>query len=365
MQVPVVIFPVVGGGWTLEDACALLSDLKVQMQARNPTCLGEVMAHVGTQGVTDVREVEDVLLAHLGLVPDLERPTRPAATAAYLDHRLSARLQTNGMAIAAWLPTHHKTVMQRLGVISWQPWGTDNQIVASVQSLMNECAVTIGREQPSWTENWVADKPRTLSRALSRAFSRALTGVNEPRKRKMSVSIHHAVSRVRHKEETKTTKGFLLIVCAREECGGHARLLQQQFSELLQCEVLIGTDKVDEWRSEVETAIHGTVLLQTKRVLCDPVRLLQLFEATHLGHPLICVNIVGGGYDFAAVKPLLSSLSKELPKTDMATLRSELGVHGHGLGQLKFTLERTVPNQYRCSSTRMLAKRWLMLRSRT
>ena len=54
-QVPIVLFPVVNGGWTLNDARALLSDLMGQMHGRNPACMGEVMAHVGKQGVTNVR----------------------------------------------------------------------------------------------------------------------------------------------------------------------------------------------------------------------------------------------------------------------------------------------------------------------
>ena len=85
-QIPIVLFPVVGGGWTPDDARTLLSDLMGQMQARNPTCMAEVMAHVGKQGVTDVRKVEDVLLAHIGLVSSLERPGRPASMD--LDRRL-------------------------------------------------------------------------------------------------------------------------------------------------------------------------------------------------------------------------------------------------------------------------------------
>ena len=50
------------------------------------------MEHVRKQGVTNVREVEDVLLAHLGLVPTLERTGRPAS-ARDLDERLCARLK--------------------------------------------------------------------------------------------------------------------------------------------------------------------------------------------------------------------------------------------------------------------------------
>eukprot|EP00964_Phaeocystis_antarctica_P161960 scaffold135247_cov145-Phaeocystis_antarctica.AAC.1 len=78
-EIPIVLFPVVGGNWTQDDACTLLSDLMGQMQSRNQWCMAEVMAHVGRQGVTDVHEVEDVLLAHIGLVSSLERPGRPAS----------------------------------------------------------------------------------------------------------------------------------------------------------------------------------------------------------------------------------------------------------------------------------------------
>ena len=61
-------------------------------------------------------------------------------------------------------------------------------------------------------------------------------------------------------------------------------------------------------------------------------------------HPLVCVNVVGGGYDFAQVKPLLLSLSNELHAGAMATLRAELVVHGNGVGQLGTSLSDAVPN---------------------
>ena len=90
-EIPIVLLPVVGGNWTPDDARTLLSDLMGQMQTRNSTCMAEVMAHVDTQGVTDVREVEDVLLAHIGLVSSLERPGRHASI--NLDRRLCAHLK--------------------------------------------------------------------------------------------------------------------------------------------------------------------------------------------------------------------------------------------------------------------------------
>jgi len=86
----------------------------------------------------------------------------------------------------------------------------------------------------------------------------------------------------------------------------------------------------------------GVVLLQTKSVLRHPVRLLQLFEAIENKHPLVCVNIKGGGYDFAAVKPLMHNLQKELP--DFGTLRDALVESGQGVGHLVRRLVKAVPN---------------------
>ena len=41
---------------------------------------------------------------------------------------------------------------------------------------------------------------------------------------------------------------------------------------------------------------------------------LQLFEATVKGLPLVCVNVVGGGYDFGTAKPMLLDLGAALPQ---------------------------------------------------
>ena len=76
-QIPIVLFPVVGGGFDLADTKHLLSNLEVEMEMRNQYCMPEVMAHLRKQGVTDVRELEDVLLAHIGVSDDLKRPGRP------------------------------------------------------------------------------------------------------------------------------------------------------------------------------------------------------------------------------------------------------------------------------------------------
>ena len=103
----------------------LLSDLTGQMPARNASCVAELMAHVKTQGVADVQEVEDVLLVHIGLVStlaQLERPGRPAS--AERDKQLCARLKkADNAEFGSWLVAHHAAVEQRLQILSWQSWG--------------------------------------------------------------------------------------------------------------------------------------------------------------------------------------------------------------------------------------------------
>jgi hypothetical protein len=325
-EIPIVLFPVVSGGWTLDDARTLLSDLMGQMQDRNQWCMPEVMAHVGKQGVTDVREVEDVLLAHIGLVSSLVRPGRPASME--LDLRLCAHLKRDVTDLSTWLPAHNKVVEQRLGGISWQSWGSDNQIIASVQGLVDECAQALGRVQPVWSDTyWASDNQQSDE---SRGIGKGLLGC-------LCRLVQQAPS---------DTSGRLLIICARNECGGPLRLLQRQLEDALQCEVVVGSNDIHRyrWRGQVESATRGVVLLQTQSVLHDPVRLLQLFEAVRQRHPLVCVNVVGGGYDFAKVKPLLLSLSRELPPGDMVTLRTELMAHGNGVGQLGSSLSHAIPN---------------------
>ena len=73
------------------------------------------MGHVAKQGVTDVREVEDVLLAHIGLAPTLERKGRPAS--ADLDQRLCARLQINVPELGDWLAAQHARVEKYLEIM--------------------------------------------------------------------------------------------------------------------------------------------------------------------------------------------------------------------------------------------------------
>ena len=424
-QVPIVLFPVVGGGFELADAVHLLSDLATRMPARNPTCLAEVMEHVEKYyGVNDVREVEDVLLAHIGLVPSLERRGRPAAGAAadavdaaaaapsaagaalsppqevqreasrgvvhvvhavvkigrrtsrtarvlcndegsrtddeygaWLDAKLARHLRRDVAGLGAWLEEKHATTVKRLEYLSWHSWGTDNQIIATVQTLMEACAAERGREALEWEEATPARHSMSIDEEDSPEDSvegGGASGGGAPLA--LALTPKTMLGRLFRRwrgggrggaEKPAAAEGQLLLVCAVEECGGPVRLMQQEFASQLGCVVTLGSESRDAWRQQVAAATRGVVLLQTKSVLRHPVRLLQLFEAVQLGHPLVCVNVVGGGYDFAAVKPFLAALSSELHEHEMSALRSELKSSSSGPagpGQLAASLSTEVPS---------------------
>ena len=294
--------------------------------------------------MTDVHEVEDVLLAHIGLVSSLERPGRPASMD--LDRRLCDHLKRDVADLASWLPKHSKVVEQRLSLIAWQSWGSDNQIIASVQTLLGECAFALGRAKLEWTDTW-ASSARSKDASDKTSASDSASILEELSSHISRGLLRRPASRGllrRPAQAPSNAGGRLLIICARGECGGPARLLQRQLGDKLQCEVVIGSDDVDTWRGEVESATRGVALLQTQSVLRDPVRLLQLFEATTHGHPLVCVNVVGGGYDFASVKPFLLNLPTELPEGAMAALRRGVSADGTKAGVLARCLARAVPN---------------------
>ena len=74
------------------------------------------------------------------------------------------------------------------------------------------------------------------------------------------------------------------------------------------------------------------------------MRLLQLFHAAQKRLPVVCVVVMGGGYEFAKAKPLLNQLRKQLAADEVATLRAQLAMDGAGVGQLARALGHAIPN---------------------
>ena len=58
----------------------------------------------------------------------------------------------------------------------------------------------------------------------------------------------------------------------------------------------------------------------------------------------MCVNVIGGGYDFVNVKPMLRSLATELSQAEMRTLCTQALAHGTGVGLMASSLIHAVPN---------------------
>eukprot|EP00966_Prymnesium_polylepis_P086815 2009257-Prymnesium_polylepis.1 len=212
--------------------------MKREMPSRNLSCVEQVMNHTRKSRATDVREVEDVLLAHLGLVPSLDRPNRPYPNAA-LDLKLAERLGVEPAAIADWLAARHEKVEERLRWLNWQSWSSDNQIIASVQAVMDECAAELGREPLDWKEHVLSTSfggeaspkgrasgrrggdttpnPRAKSPLRSATFLQGLTATGT----NASLSLSSRRSSVQQEEH-------LLLVCKRDEAGAQARLLQTE-----------------------------------------------------------------------------------------------------------------------------------------
>ena len=128
-------------------------------------------------------------------------------------------------------------------MLSWQSWGTDNQIIASVQTLMNECHVEMGREGlPIWAEKGIKGK----------AMSNGNDDGGSPQKGSKKLS---RMSKSRSKRKTvQEAQPTLLLISAGEEGGSHVRMLQQEFSSRLGCEVVSGTDSMNTWREQVDAS---------------------------------------------------------------------------------------------------------------
>ena len=122
----------------------------------------------------------------------------------------------------------------------------DNQVIASVKTLMEACAAMLGDAIPVWNDRLIVRTRADKSHRRKRRFWRRTDTASLSERRQ---------------------NGHLLIVYDREEAGAHARMLQAELSNLTEvhCDVLIGSDDSELWREESLAASCGVILLQTKR----------------------------------------------------------------------------------------------------
>ena len=107
---------------------------------------------------------------------------------------------------------------------------------------MNECHVEMGREGlPIWIEKGIKGK----------AMSKGNDDGGSPHRASKKVSLMRSKSKRKTVQEAQPT---LLLISAGEEGGSHVRMLQQEFSSRLGCEVVSGTDSMSTWREQVDAA---------------------------------------------------------------------------------------------------------------
>ena len=99
--------------------------------------------------------------------------------------------------------------------------------------------------------------------------------------------------------------------------------------------------------SESLARSEALVLLLTKSVLERPWVLMEVYMALRLKLPLLCVHVVGGGYDFASASHYLNNLEAELEQRDkgaLGELRTQLEQRGQSLHDLQTTLAAAIPS---------------------
>ena len=106
---------------------------------------GRTVVHFDTGGAHRSGPVTQQLV--LGLNAESDADATPASTdvsaASVHSKRVCARLKVNEEDLSSWMAENSKVVEHQLRVLSWQSWATDNQIIASVQTLMDQCAVPL------------------------------------------------------------------------------------------------------------------------------------------------------------------------------------------------------------------------------
>ena len=176
MGVPVVLFPVAGKGFDRAEARKLFVQLDARLEVINPDGLKQLRDHLASQGVDDLKALSSALLELLGL-GELPSFTAPAANG-HKPHTIKAK---------AWLGKQMSRAVSRLSsfsqeaevaevstlsarssrgstnehspngqpdVLEWQPWGTNQKIIATLSDLLDAMVRSAGRGPLNWNDPW-------------------------------------------------------------------------------------------------------------------------------------------------------------------------------------------------------------------
>lgn len=232
-----------------------------------------------------------------------------AAQNATLHEFKTVLLQVTGLAAAAGDGDRVQAPL-----LKWDPCATDGLMIAATQDLVERLASLTGRAKLRWRQpSSPATKWGLYHRGRRNAF-------------KFFISYYRA------------------------EAGGHARLLKTVLeAELGQGSVFLdASDATDLSKILASLATsEALVLCLTKRVLERPWVLVELHEAIVRKKPILCVHVVGGGYEFATATRYLANLEMELGRSDsdaLANLRTLLKPSNVTVSELQALLAATIPS---------------------
>uniref|UniRef100_A0A7S4F2G1 TIR domain-containing protein n=2 Tax=Chrysotila carterae TaxID=13221 RepID=A0A7S4F2G1_CHRCT len=231
-------------------------------------------------------------------------------------------------------------------VLTFDACGTDNQVSAEIEDLMERIAAATNRKL-EWYEVTV-DQANRLQRSTAKLPRHS---ENSEEKRisfgsSTDTSARPGAPKMLRRRDQK--KYAFFISYYRSEAGPQARLLHAKLRDsLLEPCYLDASDATDVRKIIDEGVARSSVvlLLQTAKVLERPWVLLELHEAVERGIPIVPINIQGGGYDFDAARNFLSDMENELKKVDVGALKvlkKELNARGFDVQHLQESLLETV-----------------------
>ena len=79
----------------------------------------------------------------------------------------------------------------------------------------------------------------------------------------------------------------------------------------------------------------AVAFVQAEGALADAAVLVQLYEAVRCDLPVLCVSVVGGGYDFGGVAGSLLGLRASLSREGHALVERQAALLGHTAARVR------------------------------
>jgi len=342
--IPVIPVVMSGRGFSMKEASHFLRNLETELERENPGAIGVIQEFLDP-GVTFRTFADSVMLA-LGMHPGVPPPNaarralttrkfvQSSRTMAVASVKRISKVQPPSVPPPAASPVIDEATKNWMihdeNVLHFNPFGTDNQVLADTTDIISRMAQLTGRSL-----RW--HKPRRSKKSLeiSKRASRR-------------VSMFSRKGSARQSGSGKEYAAFISYY--RDEGGPHARLLHMRLEEAIKGRVFLDATanvlSIEQIVTQGVAKSEAIVFVQTKNVLTRPWCLLELYEAIRLGVPIIPIHVADGGYDFAKAKALLEDLSKidEVNPGGHAVLIEQLEQRELSLEDMQSTLATTLPN---------------------